>query len=435
MQANMNDNMKTIKKSIVVAFMALVCSLAFADAFTDAVQDLGVYAACVGTYSASEAGGGWYDDPHDYYRPQDVAARLANESGDKTKTNTFYGICFNYAEAAYEYVNRYVTWYQSRGMYERQFWIAGVQQNPNQLELMSLGDKNNYSRIQNGVPVKTYSTSLRDVKTHGGATYHAWIWIEREDGIWFWIDPTWTDNLGYVVYGYVNNGVEIQCRPDKGYCQVYPSSLDSLPLPPAMGPKKAPSKTANSTNRSETINDAATDLIVRAILEPVDKGLRDTFINVDYSLMDSYWGLIFSTDFPFSAISDGGIKPNKMGYGLDLFYFVENGAVITGLEYLINRQNENNMHSLILDIDFTRRFTGNIAWYLGGGVGLRFDFSNDTWLPREQEGLVGHSWFAWEVETGLVLNFYNFFSKLGVSYNNVIGFSASVGVGLAIESY
>ena len=34
----------------------------FADSFTDAIQDLAIQTACIGKYSATQAGGGWYDD-------------------------------------------------------------------------------------------------------------------------------------------------------------------------------------------------------------------------------------------------------------------------------------------------------------------------------------------------------------------------------------
>ena len=227
---------------------------------------------------------------------------------------------FNYAQFAWSDITRYKSWYNQQGMYEGQFWIAGVHANSNQIELMSIGTKNDYSRLQNGEYIKTYNSSLRNVKTHRlnnqgeRTTHHAWIWIERADGVWFWVDPTWTDNCGYVVYGYIKNGEEIQCHPDAKYCVNYPSSLQSLPLPPAMGNKKAPSKTANSTNRQETINDAGTDWFTKALTE--------TFIDVDYSGMDYGVAFIFSANIPFSAISDKEVTVNKMGFSLEMASFL-----------------------------------------------------------------------------------------------------------------
>ncbi len=409
--------MKGVKKSVLIFILLVLCPCIFADDFTDAVQDLGMYAACIGTYSSTEAGGGWNDDPHDYYTPQDMASRLAKESGSQTKTNTFYGVCFNYAEAAFEYVNRYVAWYQSQGMFERQFWIAGVQQNPNQIELMVIGTKNDYSRMQNGVPVKTYPTSLRDVKTHDGATSHAWIWIEREDGVWFWVDPTWTDNLGYVVYGYVNqNAEEIQCRPDRNYCKRFPDTLENLPLPPVMGPKQVPSQTANSTNREETIKDA--NVVTK-------KKISDSWFG-------EYYGVVLYADIPFSIFEGDGFKADNMGYSIDLTSLSRYLSMTIGLEYFINLQDDNNLHSLVLKSDFMNPINQNLSWYWGGGLGLRFDFSNDWWKPKTNPFL---GWLAWEVDAGIVCRLSYFFLKFGSSYNNIIGFSTSVGLGLVLFWY
>ena len=110
-------------------------TLTFGDSFTDVIQDLAMRTACIGQYSMTQAGGGWYDDPHDYYTPQMIASRLAQESGNMTRTATFYGICFDYAQFAYKYVDRYLGYYKSKGLYESQFWIAGTDDNPNSIEL------------------------------------------------------------------------------------------------------------------------------------------------------------------------------------------------------------------------------------------------------------------------------------------------------------
>ncbi len=85
-------------KSLLPFLFALSASIfSYADDFTDLLQDLAVQTVCIGQYSATQAGGGWYDDPHDYYTPQMMAQRLASMSGNQTKTDTFYGVCFNYA--------------------------------------------------------------------------------------------------------------------------------------------------------------------------------------------------------------------------------------------------------------------------------------------------------------------------------------------------
>jgi len=422
-------------KKLTTIFIVLLVfiSVSLADSFTDAIQDLAVQTACIGQYSASEAGGGWYDDPHDYYTPQMMAGRFARMSGNKTMTTTFYGICFNYAQFAWSDITRYKTWYNEQGMYEGQFWLAGVHDNPNQIELMGIGSKNDYSRLQNGEYIKTYSTSLRNVKTHKHldgtrATGHAWIWIERADGVWFWIDPTWTDNLGYVVYGYVKNGEEVQCRPNKDFCINYSSYLDNLPSPPAMGKRIAPSRTANSTNREETINDAGKNWLTEA----VDKTMRKTFIDVDYSHMINEWiVLMLSADVPFSALSDQKVDLNKIGFSLEMPMLLDSIAGFVGLEYLHNLEDENNIHAGLFEFDFTRRLFSNLAWFIGGGVGLRFDFAGENWAQEEWKT----GYLALKANTGFLINISHLFTKVDISYNNVTGFSAGVGIGIGLEAY
>ena len=419
-------NKKKLCTIFLMGLLARSCMSLFADTLTDALQDLAVRTACIGQYSMTEAGGGWYEDPHDYYTPQMMAYRLSKESGNMTRTSTFYGICFDYAQFAFEYIKQYTSYYNSVGMKERQFWVAGVLDNPRQIELMSIGTKTDYTRMQNGVPIKTYSTSLRNAKAHGNATYHAWIWILRADGIWFWVDPTWTDNLGYVVYGYVNNnGQEIQCKPNKDYCVTYPASLNNLPLPPAMGPRQAPSKSANSTNREETIKDAAPDFIGELF--------KKIFEDVDYKEMDTYAALLISADLPFSVIKNKEIDFDKIGFALEVPILWDVTAAMLGLEYLQNLEEENNIHALLLDFAFVRRLYNNLAWFLGGGFGLRLDFDQSSNYWAQEDWSTGY--LALKANTGFIINLSHLFTKIDVSYNNVTGFSVGAGIGLGAIAY
>ena len=185
-----------MKKIYLLGFIFLLLSVySFADSFTDAIQDLAMQTACVGQYSATQAGGGWYDDPHDYYTPQMLAERFAKMSGNMTRTTTFYGICFDYAQFAYQDIEKYKSWYNKQGMYENKFWIAGTHENSNLTILQYPGTKSNHTTVQNGVYVVVPNGGERCVKTHKNlsgsrATRHSWVWIERTDGVQFWIDPT-----------------------------------------------------------------------------------------------------------------------------------------------------------------------------------------------------------------------------------------------------
>ena len=114
-----------MRKFLLIILSCLTISYnIFADSFTDAIQDLAIQTACVGQYSATQAGGGWYNDPHDYYTPQMMAERFSKMSGNMTRTTTFYGICFDYAQFAYEDIKKYKNWYNEKGMYENQFYLS-----------------------------------------------------------------------------------------------------------------------------------------------------------------------------------------------------------------------------------------------------------------------------------------------------------------------
>lgn len=410
-------------KKLFFAPLVLAGALSvFADSFTDIIQDLAVQTACIGMYSMTEAGGGWYDDPHDYYTPQMMAERFAQMSGNMTRTATFYGVCFDYAQFAWEDIVNYKGFYNEQGMYEGQFWLAGVQENPNEIELMSIAKQGEtYTRKQNGVPIKTYPSSLRNVKTHrllnkgDRATKHAWLWVERADGVWFWIDPTWTDNLGYVVYGYVKNGEEIQCRPDKEYCIKYYDALNNLPSPPPMGTRMAPSKSANSTDRNETIRDAGTEWLSNVI---------NFFWSESGKFKDNYNALVVSVNVPFSAFKDKSLSANKMAFSLEM-PCLYNYAHIIGLEYLQNIGDDYSILGGLLTFDFARIVTNNIALYLGGGVGLRF------YPDNAPSNLASTSYFAFKANTGVLFNISRVFTKVDFAYDNVIGLSVGLGMGFA----
>lgn len=415
--------------SVILLFFSLQ---SFADSFTDAIQDLAIQTACIGQYSATQAGGGWYDDPHDYYTPPMMAERFKDMSGNMTRTDTFYGICFDYAQSAYQDIEKYQSWYNKQGMYENKFWIAGTHENKNLTILQYPGTKNDHTTVQNGVYVIIPSGGELNVKTHDGAIHHAWVWIERADGVQFWIDPTWTDNLGYVVYGYVENGQEVQCRPSRENCINYPVYLDNLPLPPPMGQRKAPSKSANSTNRNEILQDTEWAEVVAESI--VDTLIRKPFIDVDYSRMKhDYLAFVVSADMPFSSITEKSFSLNKMGFSLEMPWLLSNGAGLIGLEYMHNLEDGNKLHGGLFEVDFVRRLFTNVAWFLGGGVGLRFDTANEYGAPGKISGLPDTGYFAFKADTGFIINISHLFTKVEVSYNNIFGFSVGAGVGFGLE--
>jgi hypothetical protein len=71
------------------------------------LQWLTLQTACVCQYNLAQTGDYTLGDPQDYYKPGDIREFLAKLSGDETKTATFYGVCFDYAQAAYEDIRQY----------------------------------------------------------------------------------------------------------------------------------------------------------------------------------------------------------------------------------------------------------------------------------------------------------------------------------------
>jgi tetratricopeptide (TPR) repeat protein len=192
----------------------------------DELQWLTVQTACVGIYNMAETGDYSVGDPADYYRPGDIREYLAELSGDRTAVDMFYGICFNYAQAAYNDISRYKNHYAKAGV--KDWYIAATGNNPRQITLYDPSSRNEATVIMNGVPIK--EKFRQNVQAHGDITYHAWLWVIANDDTIYWLDPTWTDTQGYVVWGVVQNGRETYLPPPAQLCAV------ELPNAAAMDP-------------------------------------------------------------------------------------------------------------------------------------------------------------------------------------------------------
>jgi tetratricopeptide (TPR) repeat protein len=130
----------------------------------------------------------------------------------------FYGVCFDYAEAAYNDILQYQSHYESLGMAPNGWFMVGTYNDPNLISLCDPVPREQSNRILNGVPVNEH-TSYK-VQAHNNATMHEWLWVYGVDGTIYWIDPTWTDNTGYVWWGVVQDGKEVQWKPAAEFCKV-----------------------------------------------------------------------------------------------------------------------------------------------------------------------------------------------------------------------
>ena len=158
--------------------------------------------------------------------------------------------------------------------------------------------------------------------------------------------------------------------------------------------------------------------------------MQKAFIDVDYSYMPDKWTVIMlSADLPVYDLAEKNAGMDKMGFALEIPILYDSIAGIAGLEYLQNREGDNNIHACLIELDFTRRILNNFAWFVGGGLGLRFDFSCDNWV--QEDWTTGY--LALKANTGFLINVSNVFTKIDLSYNNVSGFSLGAGIGIGIK--
>jgi len=204
--------------TLLILFATL--STATASPLSDELQSLASYIACIGQYSMAETGDYKLGDPVDHYQPRHIAEYLAKRSGNRTKTDTFYGICFDYAHAAYNEISQNASHYESLGMASGGYYIAGAFENNREIILLDPVHQGQHTMLLNGVYVKEHSR--QNVLTHGegSAKMHGWLWVIGNDGTIYWIDPTWTDNNGYIWWGIVQDGKEVQGAPLKSLCMV-----------------------------------------------------------------------------------------------------------------------------------------------------------------------------------------------------------------------
>ena len=327
-----------------IVLFTIIVSTTTADALADILQDLAVQTACLGMYSTAQTGvyvTSRYDDPPDWYDPPMLANRFAAMSGNMTRINTFYGVCFDYAQFAWDDIKRYQKSYNDAGMIGQQWYIAVTNKNdPYTIILYDPVSRENATIISNGVYLK--ENSRHRVYAHDGATGHAWLWVQHSNGTWYWIDPTWTDNTGYVWWGIVKNGEEIQYDPDPKYCVAsnYPKSNRTNPTPSGTPPK--PTVTQPST----------------AVPKPVRNNNQISFIGYNYTL-----------DFPIGFTF--GFSGFYTSLNLNLILFTTDDGVTIGSRPVDGFTGETKENGLEITFGYLFNLIDSFL-YLPVGVGLCF---------------------------------------------------------------
>jgi tetratricopeptide (TPR) repeat protein len=185
---------------------------------TDALQWLAVQTACIGRYIMAYTGDFSTEDPQDYYQTSAIREYLYQQAAGRTSTPTFEGICFDYAQAAYNAITASRSYYEGKGMKRGEWYIAATwENNPNVIRLFDPVARGQHTTQFNGVYMKEISSHT--VQNHGNRPMnHAWLWVYGNDGTIYWIDPTWTDGSGYIWWGVVRNGREEQATPQPSLC-------------------------------------------------------------------------------------------------------------------------------------------------------------------------------------------------------------------------
>jgi hypothetical protein len=385
-----------MKKNLFVGllFLVFICTTR-ADNLADLLQDLAIQTACLGRYSTAETGANVtsrYDDPPDWYDPPMMANRFAAMSGNMTRINTFYGVCFDYAQFAWNDIRDYQKSYNEAGMKGQQWYIAAANVgDPYTIILYDPVSAEMATTVSNGVYLK--EIARHRVETHDKASGHAWLWVQHNNGTWYWIDPTWTDNSGYVWWGMVKDGKEVQYYPDPVYCVA-----SNYPQPPRPGetPTERATRSPDSTYAEYSID------------------IRNIFSGEISS--GFYAGYITTFDFDFSH--------KKYGYTFSWEGYTPYNFGLVGslsIDYLANHEDLNLtsrrlVSGLIFGVTLGYQFFSNFVVYAGGGVGPKFGGDDVE--------------FTWKVNGGLRVQIFRVFTKFDVSYNPIIGSSLGVGLGI-----
>ncbi len=178
------------------------------------LQYLAVKIACKGVYDMAYTGNFRARNPTDYYKTSFIKKDLAKNDGRASKgTVLFEGICFDYADFAYQELKDNQNEYPNVA----NFWMVGTFEDSSDIVAyrLAIAGENSTMTI-NRTPVVVFSHN--HIAAHDRATNHAWFWVQSTDGTVYWIDPTWTDNTGRPVYGIVRGGKEIELTPSSDLC-------------------------------------------------------------------------------------------------------------------------------------------------------------------------------------------------------------------------
>lgn len=441
-----------MKKLFAILFTISLCISAYADAFTDILQDLAMQTACLGQYSNEEAGNYNNPDPHNYYTPELLRKRFASMSGERTRIQTFYGVCFDYAQSAWDDIKKYQASYNNKGMKNQEWYIAAVDDDPN---LISLYDPIPENRVRwsgyryidtkdgstltkvNGVYCKKKRDMRVQAHKHSDGSYttwHAWLWVQRTNGTWYWVDPTWTDNTGYVWYGYVsntNNGKEIPLTPDARYC-VDTSSI------PRVADNRSNYKPSPSYKPSPRYKPYHSFYIGEGYGTAIGVLYGVPFYGHEVSMYDYYQEQDSSTPFTGYSREKELLRSDRFTGSLFIAGIHENisapDVFLVSIDYMRSNTDNEDANSIMASFAIGPSPFEHLGFYIGGGLGIGVDNkaeekSLETEGHKTDDTYVGFVGDA-KVNVGALLCFKPLMLRFDVAYDWVLGFTMGCGVGI-----
>ena len=369
--------------AVLVFAFSLFCG--FSDSFSFCLQNLAYQTACLGQYNAAQTKGGG-KDPHDFYTPNLLREYFAKVSGARTRTETFYGVCFDYAQAAYNEIKKNRSYYIQNGMADNQWYIAANSKDNSCIILYDPVSPEKSDFSMNGVPVKEKFRRYfpAHVDSSGkSAKNHAWLWIQRNDGTWFWLDPTWTDNTGYICYGVVQHGREVYLPPDSSLCiSAFPAEklAAATPPPKIYTPSVSPSKSPRPYSppihsfdwglgrlfdifaANEDFNKVVLSLGVQFPVEFDGSDFEESeFSSREGWILGISSAVEISIFHPFVCI----FSADFFSMGKEIFYETDSDGYI----YDYGKYEKHDIYDVIFGFSLGLQFSEALVIYGGGGIG------------------------------------------------------------------
>ncbi|MDE7228372.1 MAG: hypothetical protein K2N31_08615 [Treponemataceae bacterium] len=179
------------------------------------LQWLAVETACRGVYDYAYAGDFYKPISTGYYTTSLIKQYYTKQGEAHRGLATFEGICFDYADFAYQDMKERWSDYNKLGI--AKYWMVGTFSDPNDIIAYRIANPGEQPTTTiNHTPVIVFTHN--PITAHDRATKHAWFWAQSKDGTTYWIDPTWTDSEGKPVYGIVRGNKEIRLTPSSDLC-------------------------------------------------------------------------------------------------------------------------------------------------------------------------------------------------------------------------